>query len=138
MKPEGAAEIVRAFEDDYATAFNRKDAGALAALFTEDATIVTEWGDVVQGRAEFERGLARAFASLPGELTLENTPAHTQVIGEDVIVSHGTSRRGGASGSGEDTLAYTRVLVRRGGEWRVAATHVAEPSSRPDPRATRP
>ena len=74
---------------------------------------------------------------LPGELTLENTPAHTKAITEDVIVSHGTSRRVRASDSREDKLAYTRVLVRRGGEWRLAANHVAEPTSQPDPRASR-
>src|SRR5215207_5906857 len=62
MTPEDAAVIVRKFEDEYAAAFNRMDASALSALFTEEATIVTEWGDVVKGRAEFERGLTRAFA----------------------------------------------------------------------------
>jgi uncharacterized protein (TIGR02246 family) len=136
MTSEDAAVVVRELEDAYAGAFNRRDAGALAALFTEDATIVTEWGDVVQGRAAFERGLAHAFTRLPGGLTLENTPAHTRVITEDVIVSHGTSRRAGAPGSRADTLVYTRVLARRGGEWRLAANHVAEPSSQPDPRAS--
>ena len=87
-------------------------------------------------RAAFERGLRRAFTRVPGELTLENTPAHTAAITEDVIVIHGTSRRAGAPGWREDELVYTRVLVRRGGEWRLAANHVAEPSSQPDPRAS--
>jgi hypothetical protein len=88
----------------------------------------------VVGRAEFERGLAVAFSTLSGELTLENTPVHAALIAEHVIVSHGTSRRVGTSG--EDKLVYTRVLVRRGGGWRLAANQVAEPSAQPDPRAT--
>ena len=135
MTREDAEGIVRQFEDSYAAAFNRRDAAALVALFAEDATVVTEWGDVVRGRAEFERGLARAFATLSRGPTIENTPALAAVIAEGVIVSHGTTRRVGLPGVGEDRLAYTRVLVRRGGEWRLAANHVAEPSSRPDPRA---
>ena len=40
-----------------------RSAEGLAALFLEDATIVTEWGDVVKGRALFASGLTRAFAN---------------------------------------------------------------------------
>ena len=134
MTSDDATVIARQFEDDYVAAFNRKDARALASLFTEEATIVTEWGDLVAGRAEFERGLTRAFATLAGQLTLETTPAHAALVSDDVIVSHGTARRLNASGA--DTLVYTRVLVRRGGIWHPAATHVAEPSTQPDPRAS--
>jgi len=43
-----------------------RSAEGLAALFLEDATIVTEWGDVVKGRALFASGLARVFANLRG------------------------------------------------------------------------
>jgi uncharacterized protein (TIGR02246 family) len=135
MTPDEVVSIVRAFEDDYATAFNRRDANALAALFEENATIVTEFGDVVQGRATFARGLARAFERMTGAIALENTPSHAKAITGDVIVSHGTSRRRGASFSADDRLTFTRVLVRRNGTWLLAANHVSEPSSRPDPRA---
>ena len=134
--PRDAAAIVRRFEDEYAAAFNRRDAGALAALFTEDATVVSEWGDMVKGRAAFSRGVARAFERITGAMTLENTPAHSAMIAEDVIVSHGISRRVGP-GDAEVRLAYTRVLVRRDGEWLLAANQVAEPSAQPDPRVQR-
>ena len=55
MKQEDVDTIVRAFEDQYAAAFNRKDAKALAALLTEDVTLLSEWGDIVQGRATIAR-----------------------------------------------------------------------------------
>ena len=135
MTADEVASITRAFEDDYAAAFNRRDAEALAALFEENATIVTEFGDIVQGRAAFASGLARAFERMTGDIALENTPSHFEAITGDVIVSHGISRRRGAYFPAEDRLTFTRVLVRRDGTWRLAANHVSEPSSRPDPRA---
>jgi len=135
MTADEVASITRAFEDDYAAAFNRRDAEALAALFDENATIVTEFGDIVQGRAAFASGLARAFERMTGDIALENTPSHFEAITGDVIVSHGISRRRGAYFPAEDRLTFTRVLVRRDGRWRLAANHVSEPSSRPDPRA---
>lgn len=130
-----AAAVVREFEDAYTAAFNNRDARALAALFLEDATVVTEWGDVVPDRAAFERGLARVFAVVPGELRLENTPTHAKAVADDVIVSHGTARRFDAAGSRGDPIVYTRVLVRRDGAWRLAANHVSEPTARPHPLA---
>jgi uncharacterized protein (TIGR02246 family) len=134
MTPDEVLSIVRAFERDYAAAFNRRDANALVALFEQNATIVTEFGDVVRGRAAFASGLARAFDRMPGEIALENTPSHAEAITGDVIVSHGTSRRRGASFPADDLLTFTRVLVRRDGTWRLAANHVSEASTRPDPR----
>ena len=137
MTQEDVEAVVRKIEDEYAAASVRKDAKALAALLTEDVTLVTEWGDVVQGRAEIERMLAGVFPRMPDKLELESTPAHARAITEDVIVSHGSLRKIGAWGAGEEGLSYTKVLVRRGGEWRISAIQVAPASSAPDPRASR-
>ena len=129
--------IVREFEEEYAAAFGRKDAKALSDLLAKDVTLLTEWGDVMHGRAKIERMLANVFPNMPNELKLVNTPAHSRAITEDVIVSHGTSHKIGEWGAGEERLSYTRVLVREGGEWRLAATQVAPSSSMPDPRTSR-
>jgi uncharacterized protein (TIGR02246 family) len=136
MTREDVGEIVREMEDEYTAAFGRKDAKALAALLTEDVTLVTEWGDVVQGRAEIERMLVGVFPGMPDKLEIESTTAHARAIAGDVIVSHGTLHKIGAWGAGEDRLSYTRVLVRLGGKWRISAIQVAPASSMPDPRAS--
>ncbi len=128
--------IVREFEEEYAAAFGRKDAKALSDLLTKDVTLLSEWGDVMHGRAKIERMLANVFPNMPNEVKLVNTPAHSRAITEDVIVSHGASHKIGEWGAGEEKLSYTRVLVRQGGEWRLAATQVAPSSSMPDPRAS--
>ena len=129
--------IVRQFEDKYAAVFSRKDARALSDLLTEDVTLLSEWGDVMQGRAKIERMLANVLSNMPNELELVNTPAHSRMITDDVIISHGASHKIGEWGAGEEKLSYTRVLVRQGREWRLAATQVAPSSSMPDPRTSR-
>ena len=134
MMADDPTYIARQFEDAYAAAFNQRDAHALAALFVEDATIVTEWGDVVEGRDTFDRGLASAFDRVPRSLMLENAPSHARLVAEGVIVSHGKSHRSDTTTWTADHLTFTRVLVRRGDGWRLAANHVSEPSRRADPR----
>lgn len=134
MTPQEIESIVRKLEDDYAAAFRRNDVGAMAALVTDDVTVLTEFGDVVEGRAEVERSLERAFAGM-GEITLDVTPVTSKAITDDVIVSHGTALVSGALGPDVEKLVYTRVFVRRGGEWRLAATQVAQPTSLSDPRS---
>ncbi len=83
--------IVRGFEDGYAAAFGRKDAKALSDLLAGDATLLSEWGDVVQGQVKIEKMLAKVFLGMPRELRLVNTPSHSRMIAADVIVSHGVS-----------------------------------------------
>ena len=131
-------DIARDFENAYAAAFNQRDAHALAALFVEDATMVTEFGDVVEGRDTFDRGLATAFERVPRSLTLENATSHARLVADGVIVSHGTSNRSDTTTWTADHLTFTRVLVRRGDAWRLAANHVSEPSRRADPRGSQP
>jgi uncharacterized protein (TIGR02246 family) len=138
MMQQEVEAIVRKFEDEYAAAFGRKDAKALSNLLAEDATLLSEWGDVMQGRAKIERMLANVFPNMPDELELANTTAHSREITDDVIVSHGVSHKIGEWGAGEAKLSYTRVLVRQRGGWRLAATQVAPSSSIPDPRGGHP
>jgi len=136
IQQEEVDVIVREFEDKYAAAFRSKDAKALSELLVREVTLLSEWGDVMQGRANIERMLAGVFPNMPDELKLVNTPAHSRAITEDVILSHGSSHKIGDWSTGEEKLSYTRVLVRRGGEWKLAATQVAPSSSMPDPRTS--
>jgi uncharacterized protein (TIGR02246 family) len=137
MMQQEVEAIVRRFEEEYAAAFGCKDAKAFSDLLVEDATLLSEWGDVMQGRAKIERMLANVFSNIPNDLKLVNTPAHSRAITDDVIISHGVSHKIGEWDAGEEKLSYTRVLVRQGREWRLATTQVAPSSSMPDPRTSR-
>jgi uncharacterized protein (TIGR02246 family) len=125
--------IVQDIETKYAAAFCNRDGKALAALCTEKATALSEWGDVMQGREEFEQKLGRAFANIPGDLQAKLCPTYCAAITEDVIIVHGTAHK--SLNGHQETLYYTRVLVKQAdGVWRIAAVQVAPRSALPDPR----
>jgi len=125
MNQEDIDSIVRALEDEYAAAFTRKNPIAVASLFTDDASIVTEWGEVVYGRTQLEASLARVFPGMGRDMSIESTPLHSRAVHEDVIVSHGTSRKRGGAGGADETLIYTRIYVWQHGVWQLAVTQVA-------------
>lgn len=124
--------IVTRFQVAYADTFDRRDARAMAALLTENATLQNEWGDVTQGRARIESLLTRLMASLPAGMTLEDTSLASQAIAADTIVSQGVSRRI-VAGAEPAQMFFMRVLVRQGGQWKMAATQIARPSTVPKP-----
>lgn len=126
--------IVLGFQTAYAETFDRRDAKSMAALMTEDATLQNEWGDVVRGRASIEAILTGLMANLPAGVRLEDTPLASHAVAADVIVSQGISKRITANAAPTPML-FVRVLVRQGGQWRLAATQIARPSSMPRPAA---
>ena len=124
--------IVLKFQVTYADTFDRRDAKAMAALLTENATLQNEWGDVVQGRTNIEATLARLMANLPAGAKLEDTPLASHAVTADVIVSQGTSQRI-IPNNAPIQMFFTRVLVHEGSQWRLAATQIARPSAMPKP-----
>ena len=116
----------------YADTFDRRDAKGMAALLTENATLQNEWGDVVQGRTNIEATLTRLMANLPAGVKLKDTPLVSHAVAADVIVSQGTSQRISPN-IAPVQMFFTRVLVRQGSQWRLAATQIARPSAIPKP-----
>jgi uncharacterized protein (TIGR02246 family) len=127
--------IVLKFQASYADAFNRRDAKGMAALLTENASLQNEWGDVVHGRANIEGVLIGLMAHLPDGAKLEDTPVVSHSVADGVIVSQGTSHRI-VPASATTEMFFTRVLVRRGGQWLLAATQIARPSAFPKPSSS--
>jgi uncharacterized protein (TIGR02246 family) len=124
--------IVLKFQGAYADTFDRRDAKGMSALLTENATLQNEWGDVVQGRTNIEAALVRLMATLPAGAKLEDTPLVSRAVAEDTIVSQGTSHRI-IPNDPATKMFFTRVLVRQDGQWLLAATQIARPSTLPKP-----
>jgi uncharacterized protein (TIGR02246 family) len=124
--------IVLKFQAAYADTFNRRDAKGMAALLTENATLQNEWGDVTQGRTKIELLLTQLMANLQTGTKLEDTSLASQSIAADIIVSQGISRRI-VPGAEPAQMFFTRVLVLQGGQWKLAATQIARPSTMPKP-----
>ncbi len=137
MSPKDADAIVFKFQTAYADTFNRRDARGMAALFTENATMQNEWGDVTQGQANIESLVARLMTSLQTGTKLEDTSLSSRPVAANVIVSHGISRRM-VPGADPVQMFFTRVLVYENGQWKLASTQIARPSTVPKPTVSTP
>ena len=126
--------IVLKFQTDYADTFNRRDAKAMSALLTDNATLQNEWGDVTQGRDKIETLVTGLMSHLPTGTKLEDTALVSQSVEPNVIVSQGISHRI-APNTEPSQMFFTRVLVQQKGQWKMAATQIARPSTVPKPAA---
>ena len=121
---------VRALSARFVEAYNRRDADAVAALFTDDARIFDEEGRVTEGRPAIRARFAGSFETTGG-LSLRLEPGTVRFLTDDVAVEDGvavalpaprsddkTAGQGGAAD--ERRTAYTATHVRRGGTWLTA------------------
>jgi uncharacterized protein (TIGR02246 family) len=114
----------------FVEAYNRRDADAVAALFTDDARIFDDEGRVTEGRPAIRARFAGSFETTEGE-TLRLEPGTIRFLTDDVAVEDGVSVSSPAPGPGDKTegqggaaderrSAYTATHVRRDGTWLTA------------------
>ena len=131
MSDQTDAAVARV-EAAYAAAYSAADPQRLGAIFTPNATVQTEWGPILDGRAEITHGLVALFASKSIPDALVNVPLLSRHITADVIVSHGKALRH-APDEPEEQFLYTRIYVNNGGAWLLAANQIARPSEHARP-----
>src|SRR5262249_37729462 len=123
----------RALSARFVEAYNRRDADAIAALFTDDARIFDDEGRVTEGRPAIRARFADSFETDEG-LTLRLEPGTIRFLTDDVAVEDGVAVASPAPGSGDETggrdgaaeerrSASTATHIRRGGNWLTAEVH---------------
>ncbi len=124
--------VVLKFQAAYADTFDRRDAKGMGELMTENSTLQNEWGGVTQGREKIVALVAGLMSHLPEGTKLEDTALVSQLVSPQVIVSQGISHRI-TPGKDPVEMYFSRVLVLQDGQWKLAATQIARPSSFPKP-----
>lgn len=118
------SEVLATIDAVYA-AWAANDAGALAELYTEDATVVQP-GVFKKSKDEIRSTMAAGFAGpLKGSHVLD-APQGVRFLGDDtalVIAEGGIVMAGAADGRPERVVRATWVLTKRHGRWIVAAYH---------------
>lgn len=99
----------------YVDAFNGKDAKAVAALYTDDAVVITEEGQMIMGRAEIAKSMEKDAANWPHAVIKSDS---TRVYGA-TAVDVGTWTVHPAEG-GEHVTKYLVVLRHDMNGWKVA------------------
>ena len=121
----GPAEDVAAVERSWSEAFARNDWGALAALYTEDATLYGTKPELSAGR-----DAVRAYYDGLPKGVFKGARFDAQVVRQvtaDVLTASGPVTFEREVGGQKSELAFriTLVLVRQDGNWRIAAHHAS-------------
>jgi uncharacterized protein (TIGR02246 family) len=132
--PADKADDEKAIRDAstaFVKAFNRQDAKAIGAMWTEDGTYIDESGILYSGRKEIVEELKNYFAENKGR----RLHVHVEVIQfatPDVAVLDGISEVDPPPEGAPVAARYSAVRVRRDGKWLLAAireTTVEVPSN---------
>jgi uncharacterized protein (TIGR02246 family) len=116
---------IRSVETRQAEAWNRHDAKAYAALFTEDGDVVNVLGWWWKGRPQIESKLTGAFAFVFRDSTLTLTDVSVRFLSPDIAVAHVRWSMVGArtpQGIPEPRQGIQlQVLHKQAGQWLIAS-----------------
>lgn len=129
--PAGTADdaAVRKLAQQMEEAFNKRDAKAMAALWTESGELTDVDGGGVRGRAELEKMYTAAFAAAPkgkGRIEVEAV----RPLGKNLATSEGVLRYTPAEGQNPVVTRYSALHVREGDRWLTASVRewLADPA----------
>jgi uncharacterized protein (TIGR02246 family) len=112
----GDKTAFEAFFKDYANAFNRKDAKALAAMWAAGATYVNrDDGDRSEGRAAIEADLAASFKARPNA-RLTGGVDRVRYIRPDVVHVEGRTETA-TPDEDVDVDSFSAIFVKEDGRW---------------------
>jgi uncharacterized protein (TIGR02246 family) len=123
---EDADTAIRKTADAFATAFDRGDAAAIAALWTIDGDYRDGEGNRFVGRDAIERQYARFFAEHPNA-KIEITIDAIRPIGSDAAIEDGHAALRPSLPDGPQSSPYTVIHAKVDGKWLMAS--VREPSA---------
>jgi uncharacterized protein (TIGR02246 family) len=112
---EAISKSARSFAD----AFNKADAKAAAAQWTENGESRDAGGQTYTGRAAIEKALAESFKKNPG-LKVEVLVKSVRFPAKDMAVEEGLLRYSRGAKDLPATTAYVAVHVREEGQWKIA------------------
>jgi uncharacterized protein (TIGR02246 family) len=113
--------------DRLAAAFNDKDAGAFAELFSEDAEFVNIFGQRMRRRAGIEAGHRVVFEKLLHGSRMTIGEVDVMPLGDDHALMHATWTRERLADASPATLPpgtgiFTMVARRTAGGWELVGT----------------
>jgi uncharacterized protein (TIGR02246 family) len=122
-------QAIRKNAEAFVEAFNKADAKAVAALYTENAQMSVDGETIAEGRAAVEKAYAEYFKENPGT-TISVTIDSIKVMGPNIVIEKGASQ---LTSSDEPVLdAYTMVHVKQDGKWLTATADVAQRAAPPE------
>ncbi|HVS38511.1 MAG TPA: SgcJ/EcaC family oxidoreductase [Gemmataceae bacterium] len=106
--------------DAFTAAFDKGDAKAVAAFWTEDGDYVDETGKQMKGRAEIEKAFTEFFAENKGVKVQIHTES-LRFVTPDVAVEDGVTSVAEPDGAPPSRARYTVVHVKKDGQWMLSS-----------------
>jgi uncharacterized protein (TIGR02246 family) len=125
----GADQDARAIDDllgRFIRAYNAKDARALGELFTTDAEIEDDDGEVTRGRDAIVARFAKMFGDGQSG-TLSVTTDSLRFLTKDLAIEEGTASLSGSGGASPQTNRYSVIYARQDGRWLHARIRDEQP-----------
>ncbi|MFO0801873.1 MAG: SgcJ/EcaC family oxidoreductase [Gemmataceae bacterium] len=123
-KIDPAEEPILKSADAFVQAFNKGDAKALAAFWTEKGTFTDATGDKSVGREAIEKEFAELFAENKG-VQLRIEVEDIKFLSPDVAVEEGVSSLLHADGMPPSESRYTNIHVKKDGKWLLDSVKVS-------------
>jgi uncharacterized protein (TIGR02246 family) len=112
-------QAIRAIVAAFTKAFDKHDADAIAALFIPEGKMITEDGEVIEGRKAISAAFAEQFTESPKSTITVNVDS-IKLIGSDLAIEVGSTRVTHGPGQEPELNRYTAVHVKRDGKWMMA------------------
>ena len=112
---------VRKVISDFADAWNRHDAKAMAELHTEDVNFVNIFGQWWKGRSEVEENLGRVHATAFAKSRMLVSTEMVKFLAPNVALVHGTMELLDAPPETLGRCHSSRVLVKENGRWLISS-----------------
>ena len=119
QREEQVAAQVRDLVRRYVDARERRDAGAIGALFTDDADQLTSSGEWRRGRDDVVRGALASSARTGGSRSIR--VERVRLLGPDIALADGRYEISGLQGGATRQMWTTFVVRLEQGAWRICA-----------------
>lgn len=115
--PKSDEQAIRATVESYEAAYNRGDAKAVAAHWSDAGEWISPSGERFQGKQAIEKEMQALFAANKG-VRIEVMRPSIRVVSPDVAVEEGTVRVIRPAEPPSDSN-YIAVHVKKGGQWKL-------------------
>ncbi len=101
---------------EFIAAFEKGDANAVAAFWTENADYVDQGGREYKGRPAIEKMYEKLFSEKKG-MKLKIIVLSARMVGTDMAIENGITEVTPSDGGPSSAARFTAVLVKKDGEW---------------------
>ena len=114
-------QAIREIANQYASAYGKGDAAALAALVTEDYEDVVPTGEHRQGKAAFQASMTKELAMMPAgmSMAMTATTAYVRWIDANSAIAGGTWETTPAMPPMPAKGSWMAVVAKRDGAWKM-------------------